>query len=558
MTKVRDPKSGQFTASPQAEATGPAPAVSAVPPPGEIEPSHPILPTVPGGHPLPSDVVPLPGMELVGRGVVIRPNQTYDLKPSLVEIRQKHVFHSNETGRTFWYPEGYEVNDSPPMPAGQLLNQTVIEESWERFEKQTSIDANLAASHLPITIDVSAGQATHLRTQDDAYYAMRTSFIPLWSLYLPNARSIRDPSEGWDIPTPFSHRHRRAYADFFDTYGTHYVKRAWIGGKATLALTVTKSANMSKEDIKAGLHASYGGFGSAGVDAERNKQRERLATNSECSVYGKGGDELQLAALSSLDEDQYLAWLSTIKANPQVIEFEAIGIWTLVADAERADALMEAYREETAFSPLKVAFRAGNDIFLLGERNFFTYGLDDGEVSLPRSIKEAWPGLEELDFERVDAGFVGKYMNSHEGEDLSRKLYFFNRDRYLRWDLETMSVDDGYPRLVSEGWPGVTFERIDAVVNVGPDALYFFCGREYIRFNTLTNRADEGYPEQIARRWAGVTFDRIDAAAYWGNAKVLFFRGDQVIRYDTVLYQADPGYPKTIPSNYVQDWKFIE
>lgn len=104
----------------------------------------------------------------------------------------------------------------------------------------------------------------------------------------------------------------------------------------------------------------------------------------------------------------------------------------------------------------------------------------------------------------------------------------------------------------------MTFDRIDAVVNVSPESLFFFCGNRYLRFNTLRNQADDGYPDLVAKRWVGVVFDRIDAATYWGNGKVYFVRDNHYIRYDTVMWRADPGYPKSIVSHYVEDWRFFE
>ena len=166
--------------------------------------------------------------------------------------------------------------------------------------------------------------------------------------------------------------------------------------------------------------------------------------------------------------------------------------------------------------------------------------------------------LAQVGFEQVDAAFLGKYLVSSKGEDLSRKLYFFNRGRYIRVDVDTMAIDPGYPKTIAEGWPGVSFERIDAALNVSPEALYFFLGNQYVRFNMLKNQAEEGYPEATSQRWAGLSFDRVDAAVYWGNAKVFFFRGNQHIRYDMVTYRADPGYPKFIFGNYVEDWKFFD
>ncbi len=166
--------------------------------------------------------------------------------------------------------------------------------------------------------------------------------------------------------------------------------------------------------------------------------------------------------------------------------------------------------------------------------------------------------LAEVGFEQVDAAFLGKYLVSASGEALDRKLYFFNRDKYIRVDVDTRAIDPGYPRTIAEGWPGVPFERIDAALNVSPDELYFFLGHQYVRFDMRQNRAAEGYPQTTAQRWTGLTFDRIDAAVYSGNAKVYFFRGNQHLRFDMVTYRTDPGYPKFIFGNYVEDWQFFD
>lgn len=499
---------------------------------------------------------PIPGLEVVGHGVYVRPNQPYSLKPVLFTRDEGWAYYSKETKERYTVPEGYEVDDSPPMPAARALNQVIIEESWERFEKQTSLDAGLATSNAPFSIDVNIGQAAQLRREEEAYYASRDSFIPLWTVYIPSTATFSDTAFTLDVPAPFSHRHRREYDRFFERYGTHVITRAWVGGKAMLAFTIAKSSQMTKEDIQAGIKASYGGFGSGGLSAKQQEHKERLQSNSECTVFGKGGDELKLAALSSLDEAKYNEWLATIDENPQVIEFEAVGIWTLIGDKDRAQALMEAYTEATVFEPLKAILNINGQVHFFKDTHCVTYDMGKGEISAHTLVSDQWPVLFQLDFERIDAAFLGKYLRSPAGEDLSKKAFFFNRDKYICYDVDTDTVDPGDPRPLAQGWPGVTFERIDAVVNVAPDAVYFFKGNEYIRFNTLKNHADEGYPDVVGQRWVGVTFDRIDAAVYWGNAKIYFFRGNQFIRYDTVTYRSDPGYPKAIIGNYFDDWRF--
>ncbi len=500
----------------------------------------------------------LPGLEVVGRGIYLQPRQPYELKDVLFKRDNHWTYLSGETGHSYSLPGGYEINDSPPMPARQALNQTVIVESWERLDKQLSVDTSVTASSKLFSVDATASQARQLQSNEEAYYALRSSFVPLWSVYLPDLSAFPKPAFKLDIPAPFKHANRRAYDAFFERYGTHFVKRAWVGGKAVLAFTVTKSSQLSKEDIKAGITASFGGAGSGSASTALSEKREKLRSNSECTVMGKGGDEPALASLSSLDEASYNAWLTTVKQNPQVIELEVAGIWTLIDDPKKAAALQEAYVAATAFPPISALFSLGPTLYFLRGNQCFTYDSAQRSSEKPKHIKEFWPELGDTLFERPDAAISGYRMTGPNGENLSHKLYLFKRDQFTRLDMKTGKLDKGYPKRIAEGWPGVSFDRIDAALNTGPDAIYFFRGGQYIRFNFLTNRADGGYPEPIAKRWTGVIFERIDAAFYWGNEKVYFFKDDQYIRYDMAVYQSDPGYPKFIIGSYVEDWKFFE
>jgi hypothetical protein len=501
---------------------------------------------------------PIPGLDAVGHGIFLRPGQPYQLKEVLFERTGRTTYRCPETDCSYWLPDTYAVDSSPPMPSSQALNQTILADTWERFEKDTSVDASLAVSRAPFSLDLTLHQSKQVRQEEDSYYAMRSSFVPLWSVYIPTSEGFPDEALDREIPVPFSHANRAEYGRVFERFGSHYVRRAWVGGKASLVFTIRKSSQLTKSEILAGLKASIPAIGGGSLSREEQQSREKLMSNSQCTVLGQGGTEVKLAALSSLDEKAYNEWLETVRLNPEVIEVEAEGIWTLLRDPDKSQALMEAYKEETVFSPLRVVFNLDYMLYLFGDVYYSTYDLTRRVASKPQRIRERWPELFDIGFERVDAAFLGKYLVSSTGEHLDRKLFFFNRDLYVRWDVDRKGIDPGYPRTIVEGWPGITFERVDATVNVSPDALYFFKGPQYMRFNTLTNRADPGYPDVFSRRWAGVTFDRLDSAVYWGNGLVYFFRGNQYIRYDTVLWRADAGYPKTIASNYVEDWQFFE
>lgn len=501
--------------------------------------------------------IPIPGLDIVGRGLYLRPYQPYALAQLLFKQQNTRVVVSKETGERYAIPDGYEINDSPPFPMNESLNQVFIEESWDRFEKHISLDANAAISNMPFSVSATASWNSRLRSEQDAYYAMRSSFVPLWMVYVPNPHACIPEVRKPDIPTPFSHSHRRKYEEFFRTYGSHYVKGAWVGGKSSLVFSVLKSSQLSTQDIQAGIKASFAGIG-GGASTRDEQSKERLRQSSQCTVFGKGGDEFQLAAMSSLDEAAYNQWLKTVRDNPQVIELDVAGLWTLIEDPVKAATLMEAYKESVSFDPITSVFDMQREIFFIRGNKFVRYDREKKVTGLPEPISGLMPLMEDDGFERIDAAFRGKGLVSPSGEKLDRKLFVFRQNRFLRFDLDKLRKDDGYPMLLQDGWPGLPFDRIDSAMVTAVDTVYFFFGNQYVRFNPLLNRVDDGYPQPISRRWAGVTFDRIDAAVYWGDGQVYFFRGDQHIRYDLANYRADPGFPKYIIGNYVEDWKFID
>jgi hypothetical protein len=132
---------------------------------------------------------------------------------------------------------------------------------------------------------------------------------------------------------------------------------------------------------------------------------------------------------------------------------------------------------------------------------------------------------------------------------LMGKLYFFNGKQYSRYDVNTDSVDPGYPLAVAGNWPGLP-AAVDAAVNWGDGKAYFFLGSQYWRYDVKTDQTDTGYPRPIAGNWPGLTLDRVGACVDWGNTKVYFFRLGQYWRYDKVEDRVDPGYPQPIAGNW--------
>ena len=82
--------------------------------------------------------------------------------------------------------------------------------------------------------------------------------------------------------------------------------------------------------------------------------------------------------------------------------------------------------------------------------------------------------------------------------------------------------DPGFPVPIQGNWPGLWDRDIDAVINWDNGKVYFFKKDEYLRFEVESNRVDVG-ATKIRKEWPGMHetgfADNIDAAINWGNGK---------------------------------------
>jgi len=570
----------------------------------------------------------VPGAEVIGRGIRIRPRQPYELKDVLFDElkdvlldreHQHYRYYSRANNKSYDVPNGCEINGSPPLPANQSAAETLIEESWDRFSNQLTFNVRAAVNAPLVTIDPSAFHAANLKSEENSYYAMRTAFVPLFSLYVPSVpssiKALDDEVAHTKGFQAFDAKKRDEYNKIFDRFGTHYVKCAWVGGKASLVFIISKSSKLTEQEIRIGIQASVGGLVRVGGSRDQKQIKEVLENNSSCRVFGSGGDKILLAQLSKLDDEGYNNWLKSIKVSPEVIQLEVAGIWTLVKDPVAAEVLKRAYIEESSFVPLKAIVPIGASSYFLNRRgHIFAYNPRpaSGErkaqdipfnlvdpVVLQKALDEnpALRGMKLSDFEPSQIAsstaaalsqlsdrdpklknfldvlvtnpryFPFTYPDSAFslygfGNGLDGMIDLFEKGKCLRLhtDGDTSAVAPGYPLPINRAWPGVDFDRVDATVAVAAsNRIYFFRGSEYIRIE-YDGRQVIGNPKRnpIEGHWPGVIFERLDAAFYYGNSKVYFFSGDQYVRYDLALGRADPGYPKYLSSNYVEDWELFE
>ncbi len=175
----------------------------------------------------------------------------------------------------------------------------------------------------------------------------------------------------------------------------------------------------------------------------------------------------------------------------------------------------------------------------------FDESLSGVPVFYPANIARWWPGLA--------AGPIDAALNWG-----ANRVYFFVGANYYRWNPRENSLEAGYPKPITGNWAGFAgtgFENgFDDAVNWGNGKVYFFKGDMYLRMDWNSQTVDAGYPKAISAGWPDLTKTGfgtgIDAAVNRGNGKAYFFRGANYIRYDITSDVVDSGYPKAIAGNW--------
>jgi hypothetical protein len=122
------------------------------------------------------------------------------------------------------------------------------------------------------------------------------------------------------------------------------------------------------------------------------------------------------------------------------------------------------------------------------------------DTGYPLLIRDQWTGMSAAGFDR-DLDCAVNWGNG--------KVYFFKGDKYVRYDVKLDKVDDGYPMSIAAGWPGFGTagfgSGINSFVPWGNGKAYAFQGNRYVRYDILDDRVDDGYPLIIGDNWPGMS-----------------------------------------------------
>lgn len=145
---------------------------------------------------------------------------------------------------------------------------------------------------------------------------------------------------------------------------------------------------------------------------------------------------------------------------------------------------------DAAFSHLTTIY-----FFKGGSYILFDIGRDRAQ-GRPRPLSD-WKGL--------------RWPNIDAAISTGGNVTFFRRGMYVTYDIKTKRLVDGPKRHVGN-WNGLSAKRVDAAFNAVNGKAYFFQQDKYIRYDLRKRRKDRDYPKSIKGNWKRGPIKIIDAS----------------------------------------------
>lgn len=228
--------------------------------------------------------------------------------------------------------------------------------------------------------------------------------------------------------------------------------------------------------------------------------------------------------------------------------------FNLNLDKDDIDAIQSLYgepdkvsnptEEDTPLTPSDLPNREDDDlckdpnidtVFGTGDKSYYVFKganywkltEDSVEDGYPRKISDDWPGLPN----NIDAAFTWTD---------NQKTYFFKGSNY--WKFDNKKPVPEYPKKITEGFDKIPSDIDAAFVWGGNGKIYFFKGDQYWKFDPSRKPAVQNvYPRQI-ENWDLPS--NIDGALNWSNKRTYFFKGGQYYRFNDRRFAIDSGDPE--------------
>ncbi len=130
----------------------------------------------------------------------------------------------------------------------------------------------------------------------------------------------------------------------------------------------------------------------------------------------------------------------------------------------------------------------------------------------------------------------------------TQKLYFFQKNKVLRYSRNSSSIDKSYPRALNVEFATSKNQRVDAALyEYKSRRLFLFFGKSYCEFNYKPSDKKFNFIkcQDIQVGFKGIR-GPIQAATSYPDGKAYLFQGTQYYRYDLHKKRLDKKFPRPI------------
>ena len=168
-------------------------------------------------------------------------------------------------------------------------------------------------------------------------------------------------------------------------------------------------------------------------------------------------------------------------------------------------------------------------VFIKGNK-LICYALDEEEALPVISFDDAF---DDFPFDYVDAAL----------NDGNENLYLFSGSEYIKVDVETGLIEEGYPKAIRE-WSGRDLKNINAAVDGEDGVCYFFNQGRYSRYDKKKKVVDKTYDFVVNdNKWLD---GNIDAAFTLFDGYTCIFKGEEYVIFNQEEGIIEKGYPRNI------------
>ena len=253
-----------------------------------------------------------PGLDVLGYGYDVFGNYADQKSKKRYCLFKYNNFSELTIGETYRVPQ-YVILEN----ISNHMVKRISGESIRDYAKSLSASVGLGVDAMLFSASINTSFSTSKSGTEQYFYYTYMDSNTKWRISfderdLGNLKNILDPRFVQDLASMDPKK-------LFELYGTHYIARAYLGGRADYSTETKLTSETNTKAISASIEAKYQAItASASGSKEQSNTQTNSNTTSKLTVVG-GNSEF---ANNISDYNTYYEWAKGIKDMPVLCDFD--------------------------------------------------------------------------------------------------------------------------------------------------------------------------------------------------------------------------------------------